>query len=66
MTVADSSPDLSGTVISSPCIGICRLDTRGYCIGCLRTGEEIARWRAMDESERQRYMRDVLPARASS
>ncbi len=47
----------------SPCIGICRLDERGYCEGCLRTGEEIARWRSMSDAERWRFMRDVLPAR---
>lgn len=48
----------------TPCIGICRLDARGYCEGCLRSGEEIARWRSMDDTERLRYMRDILPARA--
>lgn len=47
----------------SPCIGICRLDERGYCEGCLRTGEEIARWRGMSEAERLYYMHEVLPAR---
>lgn len=25
----------------SPCIGICRLDDHGRCIGCQRTMEEI-------------------------
>lgn len=48
----------------TPCIGICRLDARGYCEGCLRSGEEIARWRGMDDTERLRYMREILPARA--
>jgi predicted Fe-S protein YdhL (DUF1289 family) len=62
MTAADSSPVPSSNPLS-PCIGICRLDERGYCEGCLRTGDEIARWRGMDERERLRYMRDVLPAR---
>lgn len=52
------------TAPSTPCIGICRLDARGYCEGCQRTGEEIARWRGMDEAERLRYMREILPARA--
>lgn len=47
----------------SPCIGICRLDERGYCVGCLRTVDEITRWRVLDDGERQRLMRDVLPAR---
>jgi len=50
----------------SPCIGVCRLDPRGYCIGCQRTGDEIARWRSMDDNERLRFMREVLPARKVS
>lgn len=48
----------------TPCVGICRLDPCGYCIGCLRSGEEIARWRGMDDTERRYYMDVVLPARA--
>lgn len=47
----------------TPCIGICKLDDRGYCIGCLRTGDEIARWRGMNDRERLHLMRDVLPTR---
>lgn len=47
----------------TPCIGVCRLDARGLCVGCRRTGEEIARWRGMDDVERLRYMREILPAR---
>ena len=47
----------------TPCIGICALDARGYCAGCLRSGDEIARWRGMSDAERQHYMHDVLPAR---
>ncbi|HET7757607.1 MAG TPA: DUF1289 domain-containing protein [Steroidobacteraceae bacterium] len=31
----------------SPCIGSCALDEQGYCIGCLRTGEEIGRWSSL-------------------
>ena len=65
MTAADSSPVSSSNPLS-PCIGICRLDERGYCIGCLRTGDEIARWRGMGDEERLRYMRDVLPPRKST
>ena len=31
---------------ASPCTGICRLDAAtGWCLGCARTGEEIAGWR---------------------
>lgn len=49
----------------TPCIGICRLDAHGLCIGCRRTGEEIARWRGMDDTERLRYMREILPTRTA-
>jgi hypothetical protein len=31
--------------VASPCVGICRLDkVSGLCVGCLRTGDEIALW----------------------
>lgn len=49
--------------ILSPCTGICRLDIDGYCEGCLRSGDEIARWVAMGEAERRRLLEDVLPRR---
>jgi predicted Fe-S protein YdhL (DUF1289 family) len=52
--------------ILSPCIGICRLGADGYCDGCLRTGEEIARWVAMGERERRRLMDEVLPQRETA
>lgn len=47
----------------TPCIGVCRLDERGFCVGCLRTGDEIARWRSLSDPERLRVMREVLPLR---
>jgi predicted Fe-S protein YdhL (DUF1289 family) len=57
---AHSSCDVGA---STPCIGVCRLDHRGYCAGCRRSGEEIARWPTMDDAERRRFMREILPAR---
>lgn len=49
--------------VLTPCVGICRLDARGYCVGCRRTGEEIGHWREMSETERRYWMDVVLPAR---
>jgi predicted Fe-S protein YdhL (DUF1289 family) len=49
--------------ILSPCVGVCRLGADGLCEGCLRSGEEIARWIAMGEAERRRIVEQVLPAR---
>lgn len=50
----------------TPCIGTCRLDERGYCIGCQRSGEEIGRWRMMSNAERRHVMQHILPLRKLS
>ena len=41
------------TVIESPCILVCTIDPQtGFCLGCARTLEEIARWSGMNTDER--------------
>lgn len=52
--------------ILSPCVGICQLGRDGYCEGCLRSGDEIARWVAMGEQERRHLLLEVLPKREAS
>lgn len=51
--------------VLSPCIGVCTLDEAGYCIGCLRTGHEIAGWLGYSPEQRMHLMREVLPKRES-
>ncbi len=35
--------------IQSPCTSVCQLDTvTGLCLGCWRTGDEIAAWSGLD------------------
>lgn len=52
--------------ISTPCIKVCAVSGQtGTCIGCGRTLQEIARWGAMTEPERQAIMA-ALPARLES
>jgi hypothetical protein len=58
-----NAPDHLQNLPLTPCTGVCRLDGRGYCLGCRRTGEEIARWRAMTDVERLHVMRVILPGR---
>jgi predicted Fe-S protein YdhL (DUF1289 family) len=49
--------------IQSPCINVCVIDAgTGLCAGCSRSLDEIARWAAMTDPERQRIMRE-LPSR---
>ncbi|MEM6624719.1 MAG: DUF1289 domain-containing protein [Pseudomonadota bacterium] len=49
--------------LASPCVGIFKLDdTTGWCVGCARTGDEIADWRAETDGWRAAVW-DALPAR---
>ena len=49
--------------VMSPCVNICEIDDRtGWCIGCGRTGDEIAIWTAVDDAGRQAIL-DRLHAR---
>lgn len=52
--------------ILTPCVGLCELGRDGYCVGCLRTGEEIARWLSMSDSERRWFIEHTLPERAAT
>lgn len=39
--------------IQSPCIDICKLDGKtGFCLGCLRTRDEIRAWKTMSDDMR--------------
>jgi predicted Fe-S protein YdhL (DUF1289 family) len=41
-------------LMPSPCLGICRMDeTTGFCLGCARTGEEVAIWRDTSDARRR-------------
>lgn len=49
--------------IKSPCNLVCQLDSgSGYCLGCGRTGDEIAAWLDYTDAEREAVMAG-LPAR---
>ncbi len=52
--------------VITPCIGICTLGRDGLCEGCLRTGDEIAQWSRLSDSERLAIMNEVLPAREAA
>lgn len=49
--------------IATPCVNICVVHPEsGLCVGCHRTTDEIARWRAMSDDERVQIMAE-LPSR---
>ena len=59
-------PSVANKPMHSPCIGVCELNGAGFCIGCHRSGEEIARWLQLADALRLHLMNDVLPRRAGA
>jgi len=52
--------------VESPCVNICRIDpATGWCEGCARSLDEIARWSSTDDADRQAIL-DALPARRAA
>jgi len=43
--------------LQSPCIGVCEVNNKGYCKGCLRSREERFNWLTMTQAEQQEVMR---------
>lgn len=51
--------------VASPCISVCRIDAgSGFCLGCLRTIEEISVWSRASTAERLRILVAVERRRA--
>ncbi len=49
----------------SPCVAVCRLHADGsYCLGCLRTIEEIGAWGSYSAGERDVVLRELNARRA--
>jgi hypothetical protein len=49
--------------VKSPCNNVCQLDWQsGYCLGCGRTGTEIAAWPSLTDEARDAVMA-LLPGR---
>jgi len=52
--------------LPSPCISVCQLDAvSGQCMGCFRTGAEIAAWRSMTP-DAQRDLLELLRDRRAA
>ncbi|AUP76742.1 DUF1289 domain-containing protein [Enterobacter sp. EA-1] len=43
--------------IQSPCRGICQLDEKGYCCGCMRSRDERFNWQQMTDAQKQEVLR---------
>jgi len=46
--------------VPSPCIGICQSDSKGYCLGCLRTREERQNWINLSNDDKQKVIKRCI------
>ena len=50
----DFDPDTDVGAVPSPCINVCVMNAQtGWCEGCLRTIDEIARWSDATEQDKR-------------
>ncbi|NBQ34065.1 MAG: DUF1289 domain-containing protein [Gammaproteobacteria bacterium] len=45
--------------ITSPCISVCKLNPRQFCIGCKRHEDEIRSWMSLSFEMRQAIIQDL-------
>ena len=46
--------------VASPCQNICQINPQtGYCVGCLRTIDEIADWLEMSDDEKRKLLNQL-------
>ncbi|WP_274571160.1 DUF1289 domain-containing protein [Neisseria leonii] len=43
--------------IPSPCTGVCQVNNKGYCKGCLRSREERLYWLHLTDGQKHQIMR---------
>lgn len=54
----------SNAAANSPCIGVCQLDKdTGFCLGCLRTADEIGAWRDASAAFRREILMRIQQRR---
>ena len=43
--------------VPSPCRGICQVNDRGYCRGCLRSRDERFNWMSFSDAQKREVLR---------
>jgi len=43
--------------VPSPCIGVCESDSKGYCLGCLRSRDERQSWINLSNDDKQKVIK---------
>ena len=62
--MAANPSNLPSAHILSPCVSICVLDgVTGYCLGCLRSRDEIQGWPRLSPNQKQHLLEELQQRR---
>ena len=64
--MSELNPPQTGQDVASPCVSICALDEHDICVGCHRTGMEIAQWGSMSVEQKRTVMVKVAERERTS
>lgn len=58
------TPSDTAVHVPSPCVGVCRMDEADrWCVGCLRSREEIGLWSQMTDRDKLALWADITQHR---
>lgn len=49
--------------IDNPCVGICQMNKKGYCIGCLRNRTERQAWHTLGDDDKHKILNKIIKRR---
>ena len=61
-----SKKPVAAAPVRSPCVSICALDFNDICVGCYRSGQEIANWGAMSDEDRRLVLKNAAERESQS
>ncbi|MBQ9601237.1 MAG: DUF1289 domain-containing protein [Neisseriaceae bacterium] len=51
--------------IESPCVGVCQVNNKGYCLGCLRSRNERLYWHTFSNEQRGLLIKTLAARKAA-
>jgi len=56
---AEESNMENSNMNKSPCVDICVLNDKGFCVGCDRSVEEITGWNSMTDEQKEKVLENI-------
>ncbi len=50
-------------MIDSPCIGVCAMNKKGYCVGCFRKRSERQAWHTLGDHDKAKILKTLAKRR---